>query len=57
MESFLLGGHFPLLFAYKRRIVLTIYNGNLVVYRFKLALLVVMTFFMNVNLQYYSVVG
>lgn len=49
MESFRLGRHFPMLLAYKRRTVLTIYNGSLVVYGLKRILLVVMTFFMHVN--------
>ena len=57
MESLLLGGHFPVLLASKRRTVLTIYNGSLVVYGLKLTLLVVMTFFMYVNPLYYSVFG
>jgi len=32
MESSLLGGHFRMLLAYKRRTFQTIYNGSLVVY-------------------------
>jgi len=57
MESFRLGGHFPVLLAYKRRTVLTIYNGSLVVYGLKLTLLVVMISFVYVNPLYYSVFG
>lgn len=57
MESFRLGGHFSVLLAYKRRTVLTIYNGSLVVYGLKLTLLVVMISFVYVNPLYYSVFG
>lgn len=57
MESFLLGGHFPVLLACKRKTVPTTDNGSLVVYGLKLTLLLVMTFFMYVNPLYYSVFG